>query len=103
MALGGMMRLLTFVVWLTAQFVGPLVSGMTAVDVGRELQAVYQKASAAYVAARTFEDMDAIHRWLDTPDCRFQDVGQPVRTWAEMRPSVIAGLGTRITSMTTRI
>jgi hypothetical protein len=53
---------------------------------------VYQKASVAYVAARTLADMEAIHRWLDTPDCRFRDVGQPFRTWAEMRPSVIAGL-----------
>ena len=97
------MRLLALVISLAAQVVAPLVSGMPAEDVRHDLQTMYQKASVAYVAARTLADMEAIHRWLDTPDCRFRDVGQPFRTWAEMRPSVIAGLQTGITSMTTRI
>jgi hypothetical protein len=71
--------------------------------VRRELQAIYSRASEASVAARTLADLDAIHGWLDTPDCLFADTGQPRRTWAQMRGYAAEGLRTRLKSLTNAI
>src|SRR5438105_4840071 len=100
-----LMRLLALTVLVAVQISlpAPLVSGIPPEDIRRDLQAAYDKASVAFVAASTLADMEAIHRWLDTPDCRFRDVGQPFRMWSEMRPSVVAGLQTPIRSLTARI
>jgi len=72
-------------------------------QIRRELNALYQRAGAAYVAARTIDDMEAARDWLDTPDCRYRDYGQPFRTWAGMRPFVIMGLQTPIKAFSTHI
>jgi hypothetical protein len=72
-------------------------------DVRRELQAAYDRASAASIAARTLTDFEAIHEWLDTPDCRFKEFGQPFRTWSEMRRYAELGLHTPIISFASTI
>jgi hypothetical protein len=56
--------------------------------VRRELQKLYNRAGAATVKRKSFADAEAIHAWLDTPDCVYKLAGQPPRTWAEMRPVV---------------
>jgi hypothetical protein len=71
--------------------------------VRREIQDIYNRASAASVHARTLADLDAIHRWLDTPDCVFADYRQPHRTWSEMRPYAEQGLRTRLKSFGSEI
>jgi hypothetical protein len=71
--------------------------------VRREIQSVYNRASAAAVAARTLADLDAIHDWLDTPDCVFADYAQPRRTWTEMRGYANEGLRTGLKSFRSEI
>jgi len=69
----------------------------------REIQGIYDRASAASVAARTIADLDAIHQWLDTSNCVFADYGQPHRTWNEMRAYAEQGLRTRLKSFHSEI
>jgi hypothetical protein len=72
-------------------------------DVRQDLQRLYDRASAASVAARTVADLDTIHDWLDTADCVYADAGQPQRTWSQMRTYAAEGLRTRLKSMTNEI
>jgi hypothetical protein len=60
------------------------------------IDAAYQRADAAYVAAKTLADLESIREWLDTPDCVYTDFGQPARRWSEMKASAAEGLRTRI-------
>jgi hypothetical protein len=84
-------------------------SGLVAMTLGCEtwvgrsdprtaIEAVYRRADAALVAARTLADLEAIRRWLDTPDCVYTDFGQPPRGWAAMRDYAAEGLRTPIVS-----
>ena len=66
--------------------------------VRRDIQAIYDRASAAALAARTYADAEAIHRWLDTPDCLYADFGGTPQNWAQMRSEVELSLETRLTS-----
>src|SRR4030095_3969452 len=72
-------------------------------DVRGEIQAIYDRAGAAIVSARTLADVDAIHAWLDLPDCVYTDFGQPPRVWAEERRYAAADLGTPMLSMSNHI
>jgi hypothetical protein len=72
-------------------------------DVRREIQAIYNRASSAAVAARTLADIDAIHGWLDTPDCVYTDAGRPARTWTEQRAFAAADLRTPLKSLSNQI
>lgn len=72
-------------------------------DVRREIQAVYDRASHAAIAARTLADLDAIHGWLDTPDCVYTDAGQPTRRWSEQRAYAARDLRTPLTSFRNQI
>jgi hypothetical protein len=65
-------------------------------DARTAITAAYARADAAYVSARTLEDLESIRAWLDTPDCRYADFGQPARRWAEMRAYAAEGLRTPI-------
>jgi len=50
-----------------------------------ELQALYDRASAQRVACKSCADADAIHAWLDTPDCVYRNIvsrGKPGRRCA---------------------
>ena len=51
----------------------------------------------------SFADAEAIRGWLDTPDCVYKLPGQPLRTWAEMRPVVEAELLTPCHEVTSEI
>ena len=72
-------------------------------DFRREIQAVYDRASHAAVSARTREDIDSIHGWLDTADCVYTDAGQPTRSWAEQRVYAAADLRTPLESLSIQI
>ena len=72
-------------------------------DVRREIQAIYDRASAAALAARTIADIDAIHNWLDTPDCVYTDAGQPPRSWALQRTYAVGDLRTPLKSFSNQI
>jgi len=72
-------------------------------DVRGEIQAIYDRAGAATVSARTLADLDAIHAWLDLPDCGYTDFGQPTRTWAEQRRYADEDLRTPMLSMSNHI
>jgi hypothetical protein len=69
----------------------------------RELQSLYDRASAAAVARRSLADAEATHKWLDTPDCVYKNTGQPWRTWAEMRRFLEAELQTPLQALTSHI
>jgi len=71
--------------------------------VRRELQGRYDRASAEAVAAKTYADAEATHRWLDTPDCTYTNTGQPTRSWTQMRGDVEAGLRTRLVGFKTTL
>ena len=71
--------------------------------VRHDIQALYDRASAASITARTLQDLDAIHDWLDTPDCVYADAGEPRRTWAAMRSYAAQGLQTRLKTFSSRI
>src|SRR5689334_16786941 len=62
------------------------------------IEDAYRRADAAYVAARTIEDLEAVRSWLDTADCLYAEFGQPPRRWSEMRVYAVEGLRTRIVS-----
>jgi hypothetical protein len=68
-----------------------------------ELQTLYNETAAAYVRARTIDDLEAIHRSIDTPDCRFIDIGQPPKQWREIRGDLAAGLRAPLQSMSLHI
>jgi hypothetical protein len=72
-------------------------------DARREIQAIYDRASRAAVAARTLADIDAIHSWLDTPECVYTDAGRPTRTWSEQRTYAAADLRTPLTTLSNQI
>jgi len=72
-------------------------------DIRREIQAIYDRASAAAVAARILADTDAIHGWLDMPDCVYTDAGQPTRNWAEQRTYAAGDLRTPLQSFSNEI
>jgi hypothetical protein len=63
----------------------------------------YRRADALQVHAETLADIEAIHQWLDTPDCVYADYGQAPRSWSDMRQYAAAGLGTRLKSLRTDI
>ena len=91
---------------LTACLFAPVAAraGLRAEDpVQREIQAIYNRASAAVLAAKTYGDAEAIHRWLDTPDCLYANFGRPPQTWAQMREEVERGLETRMTAFSSVI
>ena len=71
--------------------------------VRRELQKLYDRASAATVKRKSFADAEAIHAWLDTPDCVYKVTGEQWRTWEEMRPVVEAELLAPCQSSSSRI
>jgi hypothetical protein len=81
--------------------------GLAAVQRGddpqQDIQAVYNRASAATVSAKTYADAEAIHKWLDTPDCTFTTFMQPARTWAQMRSEVEASLATPLSGLSSVI
>src|SRR5262245_14176778 len=68
-------------------------------DPQKDIQAIYNRSSAATVSAKTYADADATHKWLDTADCTFTNFMQPARTWAEMRPEVEASLATPLSAL----
>ena len=68
-------------------------------DPQKDIQAMYNRASAATVSAKTYADTEAIHKWLDTPDCTFTAFMQAARTWEQMRPEIEAGLATPLASL----
>src|SRR5262249_50029189 len=72
-------------------------------DVRREIQALYDRASSATVAARSPSDVDAIHSWLDMPDCVYTDFGRPPRRWAEQRVYAADELRTPLKIFSNRI
>ena len=72
-------------------------------DPQQAIQAVYNRASAAAVSAKSYADAEAIHTWLDTPDCTFTNFMQPARTWAQMRSEVEASLATPLSSLSSLI
>jgi hypothetical protein len=72
-------------------------------DARTAIEAAYRRADAAYVAARTIQDLEAVREWLDTPDCVYTEFGQPPRTWAEMRRYAVEGLRTTIVSFRSTI
>ena len=80
-----------------------LTSAQRGDDLQKEIQAIYDRASAAAVSAKTYADAEAIHNWLDTPDCLYSNFMQPARTWAQMRPEVEADLATRRSSFSSVI
>jgi hypothetical protein len=71
-------------IW-AASVLGRVVGAADDTAVRQEIQKTYDRARAKTIAARTLADLDAIHNWLDTPDCVLADYGQPRRTWADMR------------------
>src|SRR5437870_5981762 len=80
-----------------------LASAQRGDDLQKEIQAIYNRASAAEVIAKTYADAEAIHAWLDTPDCTYSNFMQPARTWAQMRPEVEAGLATPLSALSSVI
>src|SRR6476660_3438440 len=72
-------------------------------DVRRDIQAIYDRASAAALATKTYADAEALHGWLDTPDCVFADFGQRPKTWTEMRVEVVRGLQTQLRAFSNQI
>lgn len=93
--------------------VAALVSGLIAVrglsgaqrsgDPQKDIQAIYNRASAAAVSAKTYADAAAIHQWLDAPDCLYTNFMQPARTWEQMRSEVEAGLVTPLSALSSVI
>ena len=80
-----------------------LAAAQRGADPQKDIQAIYNRASAAAVGAKTYADAAAIHEWLDTPDCLYTNFMRPARTWAQMRPDVEAGLATPPSSLSTVI
>ena len=80
-----------------------LWAGGAQTDARHAIAAAYERADAAYVAARTIADLESIREWLDTPDCTYADFGQPPRQWAAMRAYAEEGLRTRIVSFHSRV
>src|SRR5262249_52393516 len=73
----------------------PLLSSSGAQgDARAAIAAAYARADAAYVAARTIADLEAIREWLDTPDCTYADFDQTPRRWTDMRTYAAEGLRT---------
>jgi len=68
-------------------------------DPQKDIQAVYDRMSAATVSAKTYADAEAIHKWLDTPDCTFTAFMQAARTWEQMRSEIEASLATPLASL----
>jgi hypothetical protein len=85
-----------FLVWIVAL-------NASDVDVRREVQAIYDHASAAAVATTTSADAEVIHGWLDTPDCVFADFGQRPKPRVDMRTDVVAGLRTQLRAFSNQI
>lgn len=77
-----------------------VAAAQPAADPQQEIQAVYNRASAAAVAARTYADAEALHRWLDTPDCLYADFAQPPKNWVQMRDQVEQSLAMPMKTLT---
>jgi hypothetical protein len=90
---------------LVAVFLVGAASSLDAADdaVRRELQSLYDRASAAAVARKSLVDAEATHRWLDMPDCVYKNTGQRWRAWAEMRRFLEAELQTPLQALSSQI
>jgi hypothetical protein len=76
-----------FLIW-PPPMVGELPYGVAQ----EELQTLYDRTAAAYVAAKSVNDMDAIHQSIDLPAWKLFDDGKPERRWSEIRSESIGSI-----------